>query len=175
MRRYTQTRYRTYKRLLLWVAGALVLIIAALGWIALRPTPRPVPAHIAQQVRFSVLYPKRDFSIDQTSWQYLSSQASLSFTARKDGFSVIFTEQQVPLAYQDDVPAYDRFIGSLRPFATFNVGLGTVSLVDFVTTSDFQPAGQAGILDAKGTLLLAHPDRELSDNEWRDIFTSLGN
>lgn len=168
----TRIRLSTKKGPVLCGAVVAVLTLIAFGWVLFRPMQSPVPAHIKQQVGFSILYPAGS-PIDPTSWRYLPSQSTISFTAHKDGFSVIFTEQEVPLAFQDDTAAYDRFIGSLHPFANFQTNLGNVSLIDFVTATDFQPAGQAGILNAKGTLLLVHPDRELSEDEWRDLFRSI--
>jgi hypothetical protein len=52
-----------------------------------------------------------------------------------------------------------------------------VSIVNFVTSGDYTPAGSSGILNAKGTLMIAHPDvsfkQTLTDNTWRDIFNTL--
>lgn len=168
----TCIRFSLNKGPVFYGAVAAVLILVTFGWALFRPMQSPVPANIRQQVGFSILYPANS-TIDPTSWKYLPSQSDLSFTARKDGFSVIFTEQEVPLAFQNDTAAYDRFIGSLHPIANFQTNLGNVSLIDFVTATDFQPAGQAGILNTKGTLLLAHPDRELSEDQWRDLFRSI--
>ncbi|HXH27155.1 MAG TPA: hypothetical protein VNG90_04620 [Candidatus Acidoferrum sp.] len=150
-----------------------LIILVAFGLLLLHPGSR-IPKGIKQQVSFTILYPI-DRAISLDNWKYLSSQHGLSFIAHDDNFSVTFTEQAVPLAFQNDMAAYNRFIGGLRPSANFKTSLGTVSLVTFVTAHDFQVAGQAGILNADGTLLLAHPDRTLSDDEWRSVFDALGN
>ena len=149
----------------------LIAIIVLIYWFWPGP-PNPVPANIKRQVGFTILYPS-GYTIAPSAWNYSNGQQTLNFTAKTNNYSVVFTEQQTPLAYQNDVAAYDRFIGGLKPSANFNTKLGTVSLTTFVFAGDFQPYGTTGILNAKGTLLLAHPNSDLTDNEWQSLFGSL--
>ncbi len=131
-----------------------------------------MPANIKERASFVIIYPK-GYSIDSKSWKYLTDTSSVEFTAKRDGYSVVFTEEKTPLEYQDDVAAYNRFIGSLRPRANFDVPLGSVSIANFVTAASYEIVGETGILNAKGTLLLAHPDTQISDDQWRNLFESL--
>lgn len=156
-----------------WLISWTLVILTVSLVIKLWPQgPSPVPQAIRSEVSFEIIYPN-GYSIDQKSWKYLSSTRTVQFIAKKDGYTVVFTEQPTPLAYQNDQGAYDRFIGSLRPSASFSVPLGTVSLSNFVTSGDFQVVGVTGILKVKGTLLLAHPDTQLTDDQWRSLFESL--
>lgn len=156
-----------------FILGTLGLtVLVALLFLFWTGTPSPVPVNIKNQLNFAVIYPK-GYSVDSSSWNYQTSQKILAFIVKKDNYTVAFTEQMTPLAYQNDVAAYNRFIGSLRPSANFNVPLGTVSLANFVTTGDYQPTGPSGILNANGTMLIAHPSRDLSGEEWRNLFESL--
>ena len=161
-----------HKRLLQVGAGMIAVVLLVLLWMALHPEVSPVPAAIKQEVNFPVIYPK-GYNIDPGGWQYIKDNKSLEFTAKKGGDSVVFNEQAVPLAYQNDAAAYNRFIGSLRPSATFDSPLGSVSLATFVTAADFQDVGQSGILNTHGTLLIAHPGSNFSDDQWRSLFNSL--
>src|SRR6266567_901950 len=118
---------------LILIVGVCLAVLAIAGLLILRPAfGSRIPAGIKRQVGFTVLYPI-DRAVGLDNWKYLHGQNSLSFTAHASNFSVIFTEQTVPLAFQDDVAAYNRFIGGLRPKASFKTSLGTVSLVNFVT------------------------------------------
>jgi hypothetical protein len=154
------------------LAWTLVVLIVLLFFWVRSLGPSPVPNSIKQQVNFKVIYPKNT-PIDSSSWKYTDVSHSLAFNAKIDNISVIFTEQKTPLAYQDDRAAYDRFIGSLRPFANFNTPLGTVSLAHFVTSGDYSPIGQTAILNTHDTLLLAHPDKDLTDDQWQRLFKTI--
>ncbi len=150
-----------------------VLVILALVSVGLITSPtNPLPASLKSQVNFVVLYPS-NYRIDPSSWRYSASQQTLTFSVSNNGQTVVFTEQKTPLAFQNDLAAYSRFIGGLRPSANFNATLGKVSLVQFVTANDFQPQGQTGILNSKGTLVLAHPTHHLSDAQWLSLFNGL--
>jgi hypothetical protein len=156
----------------LFIAVA-VAVIAVTGLYIWNRTPQisPVPDSIKQQLNYSVLYPT-GYTIDPSSWTYLKAQQTVSFNVKLGGNSILFTEEKVPLAYSGDAAAYNRFIGSLKPIANFNVPLGTVSLANFIT-DDLRPVGATGILKAKGTFLLVHPSQNLSNNDWRQLFESL--
>ena len=136
------------------------------------PYVSPVPPTILTQVDFKVIYPK-SYDIDTTSWKYIKDEETLSFTVEYGDNSIVFTEQAVPLAYIDDAAAYDRFIGSLKPYINFKVPLGNVSLVSFVTAGDYKPEGKSGILKSNGTLVIAKPQKDLTDKQWQNLFNSL--
>ena len=161
-----------HKRFLIISLVTLIAILVVILRPVLFPATSPVPANIKSQLSFPVLYPKND-TVNSSSWKYLSDEKDLTFTVKHGDFTVVFTEQEVPLAYQNDQAAYDRFIGTLRPSATFNTPLGSVSLASFVTAGDFQYEGKSAILKSHNTLLIAHPSRALSDDEWRSLFDSL--
>ena len=156
-----------------WILSWIIIVIVVILVIRLWPQgPSPVPKAIKIQANFAIIYP-RGYSIDTASWKYLSAEQSIQFTAQKDNYKIVFTEEKTPLEYQDDVAAYNRFIGSLRPRANFNVSLGGVAISNFVTAGDYQVVGETGILNAKGTLVLAHPDTQISDAQWRSLFEAL--
>ena len=158
-----------------WVVSWAVIILSIFLTIHFWPkAPSPVPANIQREAGFTIMYPDpRGYSYKNAGWSYTPKDGSVSFTVKKDGYSVAFNEQETPLAYQNDVASYNRFIGSLRPSANFDVPLGTVSITNFVTAGDYQVVGKTGILNAQNTLLLAHPDTDLTDNQWRELFESL--
>ena len=155
--------------ILTWTCAAVIVLLVVHFW---PQGPDPVPTIIKRQAGFSIIWPA-GYQIDANTWKYLDTEKSVQFSAKKDGITTVFTEEATPLAYQNDVAAYNRFIGSLRPRANFDVPLGTVSISNFVTQGDYQVVGETGILNAKGTLVLAHPDTQLTDDQWRSLFESL--
>ena len=158
-----------------WLISWTVIILTVLLTIHFWPkAPSPIPSNIQQQTNFTIMYPDpRSYSYKRAAWNYSSKDSSLQFSVNKDGYNAVFTEEKTPLAYQNDLAAYNRFIGSLRPSANFDVPFGTVSITNFVTAGDYQVVGKTGILNTKGTLLLVHPDTDLTDSQWRSLFESL--
>jgi hypothetical protein len=164
--------YITYKRPIQIISPIVFIVLFITLWWLFYPVYDPVPTPIRHQINFTVLYPS-GYNINSSSWQYTSSQGLLAYTVQVAGITVNFTEQTTPLPYQNDIGAYDRFIGSLKPFANFSTPFGTASIVDFVTATDFQIEGETGILNAKGTFLLVHPNSDLSNNQWSNLFDTL--
>ena len=149
-----QIWYLAYKKLFIFFGVAALIALAIILWWLFHPVYDPVPANIRHQVSFAVLYPNGN-GISLDDWQYSNNQQILNFTAKDSNSSINFTEQETPLAYLNDIGAYDRFIGSLKPLANFNTKLGTVSLTTFVFAGDYQPYGTTAILNAQGTLLVS--------------------
>jgi hypothetical protein len=167
-----QIWYRAYTKSILASTGFMLLGLMVILWLVFHPVHSPVPPNIKKEANFSIIYPD-GYTIQPTSWKYSGSSGSLAFSAQEDNATVAFTEQQVPLAFQNDVAAYNRFIGGLKPLAIFTAPLGTVSLVEFVTSGDFTPEGETGILNADGTFLLMHPNQQLTEDQWRSLSNSL--
>ncbi len=155
-----------------WIVSWAVIIGSVFMVVHFWPQgPSPVPSAIREQAKFSIMYPAGYTYLND--WAYTDKDNSVQFTVKKDDYKVVFTEEKTPLEYQNDVAAYNRFIGSLRPRANFDVSLGTVSISNFVTAGDYQVVGETGILNSQGTFLLAHPDTHLTDDQWRALFESL--
>jgi hypothetical protein len=155
----------------------VVVVFAGVYLLFLRNPPRnppsPVPSNIKSQVSFKIFYPSGDYVIDATTWKYLPGTKTLNFMAKEGDSSVVFTEQETPLAYANDQAAYQRFIGGLKPSATFDSPQGSVSITGFVTSDSFQNVGKTAILNAQGTLVLVHPSVDLTDDQWKALFQSL--
>jgi hypothetical protein len=152
----------------------LMLVIAAITTGAYLYRKSPVPESIRSQVDFTVLCPK-SYDIDGGSWRVDTSDGTrvLTFVVRAPSANITFSQQELPIAYKTDDAAYDRFIGSLKPRANFRVPLGTVSIVNFVSEGNYKSEGASGLLSSEGTLLTAHPDKEISEREWYEVMESL--
>jgi hypothetical protein len=150
----------------------LTICAFLLKWQIDKTSASPVPKSINSRLDFKVIYPHA-FQIKTDSWSYLESEKTLAFTVQDNKVDITFTQQKTPLAYQDDETAYNRFIGTLRPLANFKVPLGDVSIVSFVEQGSYNPVGRTGILNAQGTMLLVHPEKEISEDDWLRLFRSL--
>ena len=129
------------------------------------------PANIRQSATFSMLVPA-DKTIALREWR--SSKEAVTYKATVNGQTVVVTLQPVPLQYRNDEAAYERFIGSLKPFAVFKVNIGRVALINLVEESSFAPNGQSAVVNAKGTLLIARPESgTMSQNDWATFFDTL--
>ncbi len=167
--------YMVHKTALFILVPIFLLGIIFGLWQVLHNDPlyvSPVPKSVSSQLDFTVIYPKGR-EVEDDSWKYIKAEETLSYTVNNDGNPIVFTLQKVPLAYADDAAAYDRFIGSLKPYINFKVSLGSVSIVNFISAGDFKPEGKSGILKSNGTLLIAHPEKDLTDNQWQSLFKSL--
>ena len=149
----------------------LVAIIGGGSWYFLHPKPR-APKAIKAQTSFAILLPT-DPKITLSKWHYKASEKTLSFSAKVKGKEVIFTEQAAPLAYRDDQAAYDRFVGTLRPFANFKSPLGTVSVFHLIEEGNYKPSGDSAMLLANGTLLVAHPPEPITEDDWLTLFDTI--
>ena len=142
----------------------LVIIVAVFLWYNLRPVSR-VPEAVQSRTPFPILVP-RDEKIVLSEWRYSASEKNLTFVATVQGKKVVFTQQAAPLSYRDDRAAYDRFIGTLKPTANFQSPLGQVSIFRLVEEESYSPGGDSAILLSSGTLLIAHPEKAISEDNW---------
>lgn len=166
------------KRVRFWVVFIAVLTtVAIFGFVVAYATgmlpsgdPRS-PTNIRQSTDITLLVPS-DTAISLADWR--SNDEAVTYTATVSGRTVIVTLQKVPLQYRDDEAAYERFVGSLKPFAVFEVPLGRVALINLVEESSFAPNGQSAVLNAKGTLLVARPEGgTMGQDDWTTLFDSM--
>ncbi len=151
--------------------GLVLAAIGAITWYALHPTPRS-PEDIRRQVSFTILAPGNK-DIVLSDWQYNVAEKTLTYTATLQSKKVIITQSTAPLAYKDDRAAYDRFIGSLKPFAVFMSPLGNVSVIHMLKEENYAPGGDSALLLAKDTLLIAHPPQAITEDDWLTLFSTM--
>jgi len=167
-------RHKSRKKTLL-IASVVAVAIAILFslWLFLIHPDIPVPASIRQKAAFEIIYPSgKTARADSSSFNYQQSQQSLSFTVRAFDSDIIFTEQPAPENAGTGEGVYYPALG-LHPYAQFQSKLGPVALARFYESKTLKPRGQSAVLISRGTLLIAHTDRNLSNNQWKQLFESL--
>lgn len=133
----------------------------------------PIPQEVRTKVSHSVIFPSTSKArIDDTSYTYLADQKVLKFNVQYSGKTVVFSQQPTPENIGSGEQAYYPALG-IRPYAQFNSPLGPVALAKFWQSGTLEPAGQSAILVAGGTMLTAHSDKGLSNQEWKELFENL--
>ena len=148
------------------------MLLAVLIYLS-QITPNPLPKTIKNQITFKVIYPVSELvKIDATSYQYDADQRILNFTVNFDGHGVSFNEQLAPESLGSDSQPYFQAIG-IHPYAQFKVSLGQVALTKFWQSGTLIPTGQSALLSSSGTLVTAHYEKSLSNQQWKTLFESL--
>lgn len=149
----------------------LFILVAGIGWHLSHRISR-VPYDIRAKTSFVILLPSGG-DIQLANWRYNTSQKQVEYVATVNGKKFVITQQAAPLAYQDNKAAYDRFVGTLRPVANFKSPIGNVSIFPLVEEVSYISRGESAVLLAKGTLLVAHPQESISDEDWASLFRTM--
>lgn len=160
------------KRIIFYFIGGLVIVFI-LSVILTSNTGNPLPESIKSQISYKPVYPSsKTGTLDQKGYQYRSGQQTLSFSVNSNKNQISFSEQPAPdnLGAGDQV--YFPAIG-LHPYAQFQSKLGPVALVRFFQSGNLKPTGQSAVLVSHGTLVIAHSDKNMSNEQWKDLINSL--
>ncbi len=178
-----QKKLRRRKKIILFGAIGLLLGVMvggaiAITWYKLQPKP-PIPDSIKSQVTSTLLVPQgQNFVVDSKSVKYDSTAKLLIYNVRTYGTKIVFSEQPTPAAFTNpNTPgtftsadsAYGKFLKNLAQYGKFDVNVGTV----YLTRPPQQQNHQVAIIKAKGTLLFAKADRNLTKAQWQQVFSSL--
>jgi hypothetical protein len=144
--------------------GGMIIIALLLGQ---KP---PIPRPIKQQVTSTILAPKSSSIVtDRESVKYDTKIKLLTYNAQINEIKVVVSQQPTPENFTDIPQVYDKMVEGMSEYLKFDVAVGTVHL-----TRPKELAGkQAAVLNTKGTLMFAKPDKDLSDDQWRKFFNSL--
>src|SRR5206468_9340235 len=107
-----------------------------------------------------------------TGYQYQAGQKALTFSLNKGGTNIVFSEQPAPSSVGNGSQVYYQALG-LHPYAQFASKLGPVALAKFYNPGTLSYLGQTAVMAAAGTLVTAHPDKDLTNAQWKGLFDSL--
>lgn len=164
------------RRQLLGIAiGLLVisLIVFTLFLVSKR-SHSPIPARISKQLEAPALLPSAtlgNFVLDKSSFKYAATDQVLSYIVSTPSpvVNISITEQPTPSEFIDIPDAYTKLVNSFNTFLTFDTPVGTVN----VGHPTQLKGNQAAVLNGEGDLLFAHPDHDLTEMQWRQLFNSL--
>lgn len=123
-----------------------------------------------KQVSFVVLVPSSSvITIDQESTKYDTNLNLLSYNVIVNDTRVIISEQPTPESFNDIPQVYDKILAGMNEYAKFDTGIGMVHL----TRPNNLGGKQAAIINTKGTLFFAKPEKDFTEDQWRSIFKSI--
>jgi hypothetical protein len=167
-----RAKTKTRSKKLLFIPALIFILAGCIFLLAHKQAKNPLPPAIKSRISYRFVYPAKTNSISQVSYKYQADQSVLTFSSHAEGTKVVFIEQPAPASLGAGNQIYFPAIG-IHPYAQFQSKLGPVALTKFYKPNTLDPAGQTGILAAHGTLVIAHPDKDLSNDQWKNLFNSL--
>ena len=154
------------------ILPATIIALAA-GVYLFKPNASPIPPAVKSQFSFKAIYPTaKAGKLDASGYTYSQADKTLSFNIVPSGNKIVFTEQSAPNSVSSGSQVYYPALG-LHPYAQFQSKLGPVALAKFYVSGNLTPKGQSALLVAQGTLVIAHPDKNLTNARWKDLFDNL--
>lgn len=163
------------KRLVIFIGIIIVLIgIGAGVYIGLRSGAPSKLTVIQKKAGFTIFVPQEDknnWQLDKTSIAYDNNLGVLTFTMINPDKTnkIVMSQQTTPDPFKD-IPNYNAlFLSKLNEYKELNVPLGTVAL----THPTELKGGQSAVANVRGTLMFLHPSSDLSEADWKTLFSSL--
>ncbi len=150
----------------------LLLIVGGILIFSLTNNKNPLPRDIKNQISYKAVYPTAKTGTVKSGYQYQANQKTLSFTVKSPNTKLVFTEQPAPQALGSGNQIYYQALG-LHPYAQFQSKLGPVALVKYYQSGNLAPFGQSAVLVAHGTLIFIHSEKNLTNDQWKDLINSL--
>jgi len=149
-------------------------IVVAVLYFYWRANKNPLPAHIRSQVSYRVAYPEgATTAVDTSKITYQPEDKVLTFNVKAFDTTIVLTEQPAPSALGQGQQVYFQALG-IHPYAQFASKLGPVALTKLWQQGTLDIGGQTAILaSSAGTMVLARPDKDLSNEQWLTFFNSL--
>jgi hypothetical protein len=143
-----------------------------LGYMRWQKSKIIIPPAIKKQVTSVIFWPSKDAPVlsDKQTIKYNPNEKLLSYVAHtSNGRELIISEQPTPDSFNDIPQVFSKFTEGLHQYTSFSTPDGTVSL----TRPKELKGGQTAVMSAKGTLMFIKPSKDLSDDEWRQLFNNL--
>ncbi|HSW37689.1 MAG TPA: hypothetical protein VLG37_04975 [Candidatus Saccharimonadales bacterium] len=149
---------------------AIIVSGATIGVIKLTQSRSIIPKDIKKQLNIVTLLPKSDqIIVDHHSFKYDSNAKVLTFVVSGFGIKNTISEQATPDPI-NDIPQYlDKLTESLHEYTSFDTAAGKV----YLTRPEELKGDQSAVMNSKGVLMFAHPEKDLTDDQWRQFFNSL--
>jgi hypothetical protein len=160
---------RVQKPFFIGVSVFVVMGIITITALLLAPK-NPLPGTIRKQANFVILAPvSGPAAVDRESAKYDTSLKLLSYNVALDGVQVVVSQQPTPESFSDIPQVYDKVLSNMNEYLKFDVIVGTVH----VTRPKDLAGKQAAVMNTKGTLFFAKPDKDLSEEQWRRFFKGI--
>lgn len=165
-------RREKYTYVLASSLATLVLALAA-ALIYAHTAASPIPSNVRKQLTFTpfIAASTDAFAVDQVShYTYDTSNQTLRFTLQSKATGTLtVSEQPTPPQFIDIDSYYTKLVDTLNRYSAFDSQFGTV----YLTKPSTLPNGQMAIMNADGVLVFVRSEKDLNDDTWRQIFTTL--
>lgn len=130
-----------------------------------------IPVALTKQTGYEVLYPANNTAakVDNKTFQFDEKDKLLSYIGyTPSNTKLVISQQALPPSLKAGQPAYDLLISRMLGYKTFKTEIGNVTL-----TRPTQFKGdQFAILRTKDSLLFIRPAKDISDEQWKELFNS---
>jgi hypothetical protein len=152
-----------------WLIGLVIITVAVTAAMLLKPKPF-LPPKIKSKTTSVVFVSKAPNILNnQNSVKYDDRIKLLSYQATLFGVHSVISEQPTPDSFTDIPQVYQKVLNSWKEYKNFSAPLGTV----YLTRPGDQGGKQVAVLNAKGTLMFVKPDKDLTEDQWRQYFKSI--
>ncbi|MBX4197196.1 hypothetical protein KW801_01410 [Candidatus Saccharibacteria bacterium] len=167
---------KRFKKFKLAILLPIIVVLGGLAfyWLYIKDqNANPLPDSLKNQISYKVVYPtSKTGTVDKDSYQYQVDQKTLTYSFNSAETKIVFIEQPAPASLGTGNQVYFPAIG-VHPYAQFQSKLGPVALTKFYQSGSLKSAGQSAILVAEGTMVIAHPNQDLTNTQWKVLFDGL--
>jgi hypothetical protein len=159
-----------HKKPLIILIAILLIVLIGVGTalvISRNNSDKLVPANIRQQISFIIYVPSPDWQTPPDDMLY--TESVLGFASTQSGTSVSINEQATPDIFSEVPQYFPSLLDKLNRYASFDTANGTV----YLTKPKELKGGQQAVLNSNGTLLFAHPNHPLTNDQWRRFFNTM--
>ena len=161
------------KQRFLWTGLGVAVLAAAVAIstvVLVKSNASALPKSIREQVTSTLIVPQgKAVTLDRASATYDSQLKVLVYRVNAYGAQVTISEQPTPDSFIDVPQVFDKIANGMQEYAKFDTDIGTVHL-GRPTQIDHK---QTAIMNSKGTLLFASAERDLSQDQWRQLFANM--
>ena len=166
-------RVKITENFALVMAMVIIVVTPGIVFLVLKNRQNPIPTTIRQQASYKLLYPATHEAIlPAESFKYQTDSNVLSYTAQYAGTNIAFSEQPTPDDLGSDTQDYYTKL-NIHPYAQFKTNQGQVALAKFWQSGNLKPFGQSAFMVSDGTMLTAHSDKELTNQQWKSLFETI--
>lgn len=162
-----------HKRIAILGLVGCIVAAAVWGYLAYQGGKSVLTSEITRSAAYSVYEPANSddiWQIDAATVELSKDTSVLTYTLRTESNRIVLSQQASPQAFTDIPGYYPKLLDKLHQYDEVSTRLGTVTL----TRPDELKGGQSAVLNtSKGTLMFAHPDKDLSSGQWKEFFDSL--
>jgi multidrug efflux pump subunit AcrB len=168
-------KHGSNSNLSLWTKAVVIVVVlilvAGATVLAKQLAPeRLVPSSIQKRITSTIFLPNSpNVTAKKETVKYDSKTKLLSYQAAAFGITTVISEQPTPDTFTDIPQVYDKVLESWKQYEKFDTASGTV----YLTRPGDQGGKEVGVMNSKGTLMFVKPEKDLSDDQWRQFFKSL--